>query len=426
MSRVKETRYSTPTVVLKTGHYVIHHSGLGLIRSLGRLGVPIYAVIENRFTPAARSRYLTGTFVWDTRGLARPPLVEGLENIGRRLDRRTILIPTDDFAAILIAEEAAKLRRWFIFPESDPNIPRAVANKKLLHGLCKERRIPHPDAVFPNSIRDVHQFLGKATFPVVVKVASGWLNTTKTASVRIVHSPEELLAIYNQAEADQVSNCFIQEYIPDGENWFFHGYCNARSDCLAAFTGQKLRSYPPHAGYTVLGKSVSNDTLRAQAEMLLKAISYAGIVDIDYRFDRRDGQYKILDFNPRVGAQFRLFEDREGTDVARALYRDLTGEAIRRSPQVDNRVIIIEFDDLRASLRGFWNHELTVRDWWRSFKGTREFAWFKWNDPAPFVMVCVLMVIKGVAKSARLAGRLLGKIMDSGWQLISLDRAQTH
>jgi len=38
-------------------------------------------------------------------------------------------------------------------------------------------------------------------------------------------------------------------------------------------------------------------------------------MDLDYRFDKRDGQYKLLDFNPRIGAQFRLLVDDNGLDV---------------------------------------------------------------------------------------------------------------
>ena len=168
---------------------------------------------------------------------------------------------------------------------------------------------------------------------------------------------------------------------------------------MAAFTGRKLRSYPPDAGPTVLGQSVANDALRSQTEILLKKINYAGILDIDYRFDRRDGLYKIFDFNPRVGAQFRLFEDCEGIDVVRAMYHDLTGQPVRRSRQVDGRIFIVEPQDFLSSLQGLRKRELTLRDWWRSFKGAREFAWFKWNDPAPFLIVSILMVIKGIAKA---------------------------
>jgi D-aspartate ligase len=92
---------------------------------------------------------------------------------------------------------------------------------------------------------------------------------------------------------------------------------------------------------TTLGRSVTNDVLSHQAETRLKAISYAGIMDLDYRFDKRDQQYKLLDFNPRIGAQFRLFVDDNGLDVARALYCDLTGQVVRRSRQVDGRVFVV-------------------------------------------------------------------------------------
>jgi len=395
---VSDFRNAVPALILKIGGYPIHHGGLGIIRSLGTLGIPVYTVIEHRLAPAALSRYLAGTFVWDTRGVQRAELLKGLVNIGRRLNRPTILIPTDDFAAVLVAEEAAVLRQWFVFPELQENIPRTLANKQLLHALCRDMKIPQPGAIFPNSIDDVRELLRKLTWPVAVKAISPW--PRPSVSVRIVHSAEALLAIYRQTEIDHTSNFFIQEYIPDGVDWFFHGYCNAQSDCIAAFTGRKLRSYPPYAGSTVLGQSVSNDALSSQTEKLLKTINYAGIMDIDYRFDRRDSLYKILDFNPRIGAQFRLFEDREGTDVVRAMYRDLTNQLVRRSPQVDGRIFIDESHDFLSSLHGFWNRKLTFADWWRSFKGVREFAWFKWKDPAPFLMICILMVIRGVIKAA--------------------------
>ena len=406
---MSDSRYSVPALILKIGGYPIHHGGLGIIRSLATLGVPVYTVIENRFAPAAVSRYLTGKFIWDTRGVQRGQLLKGLEDIGKRLNRLTVLIPTDDFAATLVAEEAATLRQWFLFPKLQANIPRTLANKQLLHELCKEIGIPQPHAMIPDLINDVHQLLGKITFPVVVKAISSWPRRPGTASVQIVHSPEELLAIYRQ-ETDQTPNFLIQEYIPRGVDWFFHGYCNARSDCLAAFTGRKLRSYPPYAGPTVLGQSVANDALRSQTETLLKVINYAGILDIDYRFDSRDDRYKILDFNPRIGAQFRLFEDCDGNDVVRAMYYDLTGQPIRRSQQINGRIFIVEPQDFLSSVHGLRNRELTLRDWWRSFQGTREFAWFKWNDPAPFLIVSLLMVIKGVVKAARRMRQVVSRV----------------
>jgi predicted ATP-grasp superfamily ATP-dependent carboligase len=254
--------------------------------------------------------------------------------------------------------------------------------------------------MLPISISDVHEFAESARFPVVVKAAEAWLNPK--LKVSITHSERELVEAYHRAESPQNRNLLIQEYIPHGEDWFFHGYCNSASDCLAGFTGMKLRSFPPHAGITTLGRSVTNDVLLHQAETLLKAISYAGIMDIDYRFDKRDGQYKLLDFNPRIGAQFRLLVDDNGLDVARTLYCDLTGQTVRRSRQIDGRVFVVEPFDLRASVRYLRRGELSASAWLRSFKGRKEFAWFSWDDPLPFLMVWARFAIRGVGKVIRI------------------------
>jgi D-aspartate ligase len=46
---------STPAVVLKLDSNVFHHGGLGVIRTLGRWGVPVRAVHEDVLAPAAAS-----------------------------------------------------------------------------------------------------------------------------------------------------------------------------------------------------------------------------------------------------------------------------------------------------------------------------------------------------------------------------------
>lgn len=56
---------SVAAVVVKLRHSVVHYGGLGVIRSLGRLGIPVYAVHEGRLAPPATSQYLTGGFVWE-------------------------------------------------------------------------------------------------------------------------------------------------------------------------------------------------------------------------------------------------------------------------------------------------------------------------------------------------------------------------
>ena len=393
---------TVPALVLKVGRYVVHdHGGLGVIRSLGRLGVPVYGIVEDRFTPAAVSTYLTGAFIWDTRGLDSRRLLDGLATIGVRLNRPAIIIPTDDVGAFFIAEHASSLQQWFLFPQQPARLPRTLANKRELYLLCKRIGVPCPAAAFPNSIEDVSEFVESAVFPVMVKAAERHAESVRTTW--IAQRPEEVYAIYRSAEGEGTKLIF-QEYIPPacGEDWFYHGYRNTQSGCCVGFTGRKLRSHPPFAGPTTLGKATANEQLRQQAEALLEAISYSGITDLDYRLDKRDGQYKLLDFNPRVGAQFRLFEDRAGIDVARALYLDLTGRSVPSSWPTEGRTFIVEPYDLLAALGYFRRGGLTLREWRLSFKGTRELAWLSRDDPLPFLMMCIRLVFRAVERVLRL------------------------
>jgi D-aspartate ligase len=84
-------------------------------------------------------------------------------------------------------------------------------------------------------------------------------------------------------------------------------------------------------------------------------------MDIDYRFDKRDGKYKLVDFNPRVGLNFRIFDDHAGINVVRALHLDLTGRSIRRTPMVEGRLLIVESMDPVACFNYLRRGDLTVR-----------------------------------------------------------------
>ena len=402
---------AVPVLVLKIGRYVLHPGTVGIIRSLGRMGVPVFSIVEDRFTPAAVCKYVAGTLIWENHGLDATKLLDGMAIIGERLKRPTILVPTDDVAAIFIAEQAATLHRWFLFPRQTALLPRTLANKRKLYLLCKQIGVSCPETVFPNSRDDVHEFLEHATFPVVMKAAESWLLPDGARTTSIAWTREQACAFYRDTQTQQHMqshqrpNLIFQQYIPPGcsEDWFYHGYCNQGSDSCIGFTGRKIRSYPCFAGPTTLGKAVTNEPLRQRADAILKSLSYSGIVDIDFRLDKRDGQYKLLDFNPRIGAQFRLFEDHAGTDVVRALYLDLTGKRVPKSPEIKGRTFIVELHDLAASIASLRRGTLTVREWWRSLYGKKELAWFSRDDPLPFLMMCIRLLLRVIGRMLRIS-----------------------
>jgi predicted ATP-grasp superfamily ATP-dependent carboligase len=420
---------TTPAVVLKFDPNVMHHGGLGAIRSLGRLGVPVFGVHEGPWAPAANSRYLQGRVFWTPNPEHSQRVQSGLMQLAQRIGRPSVLITTDDAGAIFLAEHGDSLRESFLFPAPQADLPRRLAGKYSMHQLCRERGVPSPQATVPASLEEARDFANRAGFPVIAKLTTPWQHGHGQAphgqaphgqaphgqaphgqaphgqaphgqaphgqalrSTSIIHTAAALDEAYRAFER-QNAGLMLQEHIPGGpgQDWFFHGYCGADSACRPAFTGVKDRSYPAHAGLTSLGHSARNIPLRDQVTSLLSELSYRGITDLDLRLDRRDGQYKLLDFNPRLGAQFRLFTDSAGVDVIRAAYLDLTGQAIAENEVVDGRRFLVENYDPIGAL-GYWRSgELGLKSWLTSLRGVDEAAWFARDDLRPFGLMCLRM-----------------------------------
>ena len=141
---------STPAVVLKFDPNVMHHGGLGAIRSLGRLGVPVYGVHEGPLAPAASSRYLTGRLFWQADPGDAQQVQAGLLKLAERIGRPAVLIPTDDAGAIFLAEHGDPLREAYLFSRQATDLPRRVADKYSMFQLCRELGIPAPNAILPS------------------------------------------------------------------------------------------------------------------------------------------------------------------------------------------------------------------------------------------------------------------------------------
>ena len=383
---------STPAVVLKFDPNVMHHGGLGVIRSLGRAGVPVYGVHEGLLAPAASSRYLAGRFFWQPRPADVDRVLAGLLRIAEQIGRPSVLITTDDAGALFLAEHGCDLRRWFLFPDPPRDLPRRLAGKYTLHQVCRELGVSHPQTTTPSSLADARGFASAAGYPLIAKLTTPWTNGSGLRSTSVVASQEELDRSYESCARSGVG-LMLQEFIPGGRghDWFFHGYCNADSVCQPAFTGIKDRSYPAAAGLTSLGRSVANEKLRAEVTSLLERLGYRGLLDLDIRLDARDGQYNLLDFNPRLGAQFRVFRDTAGTDVVLAAYLDLTGQAIPQGEQVNGRTFLVENYDPLSALANWRRGELGLRSWVSSLRMVDETAWFARDDLRPFGLMCLRM-----------------------------------
>jgi len=388
-----------PVLLVRVGQYPIHHGTVGVIRTLGRAGVPVYAVTEKGVTPASTSRFLTGQVKLSSGGEPdQSALLDRLIEVIDGLPARPMLVCTDDEAAVLVAEGATALTGRAIFPVVPPELPRQLSSKHGLYEICQRYGVPTPATLRVRTGDDLEAALANMTLPVVVKQADSWSRLTRpvvtgSTVLRTAVDVGRLRAAFDRWP--EGSDVIVQEYLPDddAEDWFVHGYCTASSSVARVFTARKFWSWPARAGSTAYARTESNEELERAVRDLCRRIGYRGIFDTDWRYDRRTGTYHLLDFNPRVGGQFRMFEDDGGVDVVRAMHLDLSGRASDPGRQVVGERFLSE------------NLGLAARRYYRDDPKPPEIpgaptrprlAWFTPDDLRPFLTMIALQVAGSV------------------------------
>ncbi|TDB73596.1 ATP-grasp domain-containing protein [Actinomadura sp. KC216] len=410
-----------PALLLRTDRNPFHHGTLAAIRSLGRAGVPVHAILEGRGNPSSRSRYLHRGHPWAPPAARPAALLSHLRTIGERVGRQALLVPLDDAGAIFVAEHADALAPHFAFPHQDPDVPRGVADKSLLLDACARYGIQCPPSRTPASTGDVDEAARDWGLPLIAKWARPWLRGPGLRSTTLVRTPAEAHRLF-AASRDRVRDpdgeagpLILQRRIPPGGgDWFFQGYFDESLDCLFGGVGRKHLAHPPQAGHTVSGEWVDNAELGRLAVRIVRLLGCRGLVDLDFRLDPDGGGYHLLDFNPRLGAQFRLFTDENGLDQIRVLHLAQSGRRVPAVRPAFGRNLLVENHYLQQSaarsLRALPRYAVPKTRLplprppfpkpatLRPLREADELAWYAGDDLPPFLAMGRQSVLRAVGR----------------------------
>lgn len=381
------TTAAAPVLALR----LFHHGGIGAARTLGRLGVPVHAIQQDPRAPVARSRYLHDVLEWDLESAPNAESLEFVLEARKRIGGRPVLLAGDEPAQAFVDENADVLHESFAFPWQPPGLTRQLYSKRGLHELCLEHDVPVPHASFPQSRDQAREAIEGAVFPLVLKPIDNMRFEDRNGiRMFIARDAPEALEAYDRFEEPEAPNIMLQQFIPgpSASVWVFTGYFDGNSELLFGAGGTKLRQSPIYTGSTCFGDVLSNPEMEAATARFVKALGYRGVIDCGYRYDARDGRYKLLDVNPRVGANFRQCVGRDGLDVVRAMYLDLTGQEVPRDVPAEGRVWWVENNDVAAAIQSWREGSFSLRRWAGSLRGVDEPAWFARDDLAPFPVMC--------------------------------------
>jgi D-aspartate ligase len=369
-----------------------HITGLAVARSLGRRGVPVIGLDRDETGYGLHSRYTTlaGRCPYpldDERGF-----IDLLLEIGRALRQKAVLFPCLDEWVFVVSRHASELGEYFILPFSDIETVERILDKNLLYRKCEGRGISIPRTFYVGE-QSPEQIASEMSYPCIVKPALQRAFTNEFGEkVLRAESRADLLALFERAGHHPL---LAQEIVGAGIDSFYSlcSYIGRDGEAKGVFVGRKLEQYPPNFGTACLVDSRYVEEIVERGVDILKQFGYHGISEVEFIYDEKSSDFKLLDINTRVwkwiGLPIQAGIDLPWLAYADAVYGNV--EAASRQGEGLRWVYLKDYVALRRARAGVEETTLTRKDWVDLITGQAESggeivdAVLASDDPEPFV-----------------------------------------
>jgi D-aspartate ligase len=359
------------------------YQGLAVVRSLGRRGIPV-CVIDDEFSISRFSRYAT---YWVRVAELREegPTVQSVIDIGHRLGLRGwVLYPTREETVAAFSRNRSVLSEWFRVPSPSWSAVNCAWDKRQTYRLARQLSIPAPRTWYPEDVGDLEEIdLGP---PWVIKPAikEHFFYETKAKAWR-ANSREELIDLFKKAALlVEPGEVMIQEFIPGGGSQQY-AYCAffKEGGAVGSMLVRRWRQHPRDFGRaSTFVETIDLPDLEEFSERFLRAVDYYGLVELEYKLDPRDGQYKLLDVNARTWGYHSVGMG-AGVDFPYLLFADQLGEEIERRRAIPGIRWIRLTTDVPTAILEILHRRLDVKDYMRSLAHFQVEAVFSLEDPLP-------------------------------------------
>ncbi|MFC5952193.1 ATP-grasp domain-containing protein [Pseudonocardia lutea] len=301
------------------------YQGLGVARSLGRRGIPVRVLDDERSVSRA-SRYV--------QGFHRVPSLRGeRETLSSLEDLRLrwgldgwVLYPTRDETVAALARHRDDLSRRWRVPVADWRAVQSCWDKRETYRIAAEAGIPHPRTWVLRTASDLAAVHDAGPFVVKPAIKEHFFYQTGVKAWRVDH-PRDLVRVVQRAtEIVGDGEVLVQQLVPGGGEEQY-AYCALVRDgrALARMTVRRRRQHPSDFGRaSTFVETVDLPHLEEPSLRFLSAIGYQGLVELEYKRDRRDGEFKLLDVNARTWGYHSLGAA-AGVDFPYLLFRDQLG-----------------------------------------------------------------------------------------------------
>jgi predicted ATP-grasp superfamily ATP-dependent carboligase len=367
------------------------YQGLGIVRSLGRRGIPV-CVIDDERSIARHSRYATHALTVKSLGDARAT-VDTLLAAGSRLGLDGwVIYPTREETVAAISQHREELAQRFRVPTPAWEVIRWAWDKRNTYALAQRLDIPTPRTWYPTTVDDLRQIDGSPPYAVKPAIKEHFFYATRAKAWK-ASTRDELADLFQRAVGVvPPGEVMIQEFVPGGGDQQF-AYCAffKSGEAVGRMVARRLRQHPLEFGRaSTLVETANLPPLEQLSERLLRSIDYYGLVEMEYKLDPRDGQYKLLDINARTWGYHSLGVA-AGVDFPYLLFLDQIGGLAEPSRARAGVRWVRTLTDLPTAIVAVLERRLTLRGYLRSLRGLTTDAVFCRDDPVPGLLEVALL-----------------------------------
>lgn len=373
----------TPAVVVGA-----QTAALGVVRALGRHGVPVVVFHYRPTDTAHRSRYVRQAIRIAPPEPDAAGFVEELLAAAGRFGGG-LLIPTADEAVVAVSRNLSTLSRRYSVACASWEVASTFIDKRRTYALAERVGVPCPRTTVPTSSDDVRRYAEGAAFPCLVKPSEGHRFVAKFGTKMFwVETQQELVARYEQA-IRAGCDVMLQEFVPgdDGAGVNYNSYWwNGMP--LVEFTAAKLRGGPPAVGSPRVLQSRLVPEVLEPGRAILRAMRFSGYACTEFKRDARDGRFKLMEVNVRHNLSTALAV-RCGINFPWLQYRHLVHGVPPEPARFEEGVYWIDLlRDVGYSVTRRRSERYRLAEYLRPYFDNHVFAIPSWRDPAPFLWEC--------------------------------------
>lgn len=366
-----------------------HTLGLGVIRALGSMGVPIIAYSYQAMDVGHVSKYVRKAVHCVHPEKDEVSFIELLLEHAKE-DAGSVLFPADDQTLSVVSRHKAILDQHYVVACTEWGVAEQFIDKKYTYALADRIGVPAPKTMIPASREEVEDYGRNVQYPCVVKPNIGHRFFAIFGKKMFrVDDYDQLLSAYDRAIGADVG-VMLLELIPGDDtcgvnynSYFIDG------EAVVEFTAEKVRLAPPNFGVPRVLVSKEIPEIIEPGRTILRAMGFNGFSCTEFKKDERDGIYKIMDVNGRQNLS-TLLSVKCGINFPWITYRHLAYGETPSPCNFRQGVYWIDFTkDVIFSLIKCRSERYSLSQYLRPYLEPHIFAILDWKDMRPFLKRCL-------------------------------------